>query len=472
MMQRVTRKPSSLKTWTLYVLLILLVLGGAPLFAQDDGGGGGDTAEKSEELKKLEEQNAILEQQILLKENQRKLIEAQFPQEVEPLEGKVETEGDVPIEVKILAHRALGPIADQIVQAIGDKGSGKPLVIYDEGEINSLVHYQAFSVQLDLLTREYERLLGAYTGLTGDEKARKAALDELEKAQKATTAFFPTLVGGALRSVIDVLSLFRTDVKVTSKDLTLDELALITAVSSRLERGIYHPAVFSPNLLSGDSEMMGKLSLLDGYRTRVDAALVVLKKEKAVLEAAIAKDAAAIKEKTDEINKKKKEIEKATGAKKAKLEKEKEALEKQKSELEEGKSAKQGKVTQLSQAIENLTTINTLYATFQAALLATDESSGLNALTRLLRAEKLQTLMNGDGNGNKAYTLLLEIVAAGGSTKTSQNLFTGGKLRHSGGVVVSFVLFDSGGKMVASGSFDEHSGQRKFKSWGRSKNGN
>jgi hypothetical protein len=99
---------------------------------------------------------------------------------------------------------------------------------------------------------------------------------------------------------------------------------------------------------------------------------------------------------------------------------------------------------------------------FVAALVQAGAGGGANALTSLLRAENLQAaLSESDKPSIKSYWLQLKVVKAGGNNRIKTNLlwdiFTGGnRVSHSGGVIVEYILFDSGGKAVASDTIAEY----------------
>lgn len=400
------------------------------------------SAEPDPGLEELKRQNARLEEQIKLLENEQELIEARFgSSDIEPLKGDVKTEGKTPIESKFLAHEALDQIAARIASEITTDGSVCKLVIFNETEFNSLYFYQAYLRQLAIIKKEYDRVL---------EKPAPG----LEVAPLAAAAT------GVLSSVAKIASMFRTDLTVTSTEFTLDELALVALLAEKLGNcyKLYHPAVMPPDFLAaGRSALIAKLGELDSLRESADREVAKHKKEKAAKLKEVAKLDTQIAKKTAAIKKAK------TDAEKQKLIAEKEAL-------EIDKKSKKARVAELEAQIVRLEKVNELYLSIAGTLVAASKDSGVNKLTRLLRAEKLYTAMNTEPNDQgevqpNAYTLLLSILDTGGSTKITKNLFTGGKLRHSGGSLAAFILFDPNGAVKSAGSFASHSGQRQFKSW-------
>lgn len=414
------------------VWLAALLIFSGPIWAQEEPAP--DPAPTNPQLSELEEQNKLLEEQIKLLENRRKLAEAKYGgSDVEPLSGEITAEGDTPIESKFLAHEALQGIAAKIADGIGDVGKDKPLVVYSQAEYDAIVFYQAFLEQLKIVEEEYRRVL-----------------EEPEVEPSAEAALLSAAVTGVLSAVAEVASFFRSDVTVKSAEFELDELALVSALASRMagSRQVYHPALLSPDFLgTGKSKLLGKLEDLRARRLEADLAVAERKRKKGAVDKKIAGLDKQIKEKAEEIKKEK------NATLKAKLQKEKQQLEEQKQP--EAKESKR-----LGGQIERLEKVNQLYLSLAGTLVAADSDAGVEKLRRLLRAERLQTKLAEGG-----YSLRVAILAAGGSTKTSNNLFTGSRLRHSGGALAAYLLFDDTGAVERAGSFAVHSGQRAFKSW-------
>ena len=235
------------------------------------------------------------------------------------------------------------------------------------------------------------------------------------------------VVGGLLRSAAMFLSLFRVDVTLRYKDLSIDDLALVAAVAGHLSSlqqpvTVYHPALFPPGLAAGGSVIRGRLQALAEFREDTSKLLLDLKRFgeqlKAQIEALnsdiIAGDANDPKVDTRPIQR--------------------------------SRAAKQFILDQLTDTCTRLESAGSSFDSFQSALLKDDETSRINALERVLRAEKLQEVA-----GN-AHWLLLKIAAAAGGYKTKRWLWwPTTKILYSGGVIVEFVLFDPAGKIVTAG---------------------
>jgi len=82
-----------------------------------------------------------------------------------------------------------------------------------------------------------------------------------------------------------------------------------------------------------------------------------------------------------------------------------------------------------------------------------------NRLRQLLRAEALNRMIQNDP---KTGILQLKVLDAGGSQRITRNLILGSKIRHSGGAIVSYLLFDKMGVVHSSEMFYYHTGFQKM----------
>lgn len=440
-------------------LLLLALIPGLQLAAQDDDPAAPDAEDPQLEL--LQDRNAILEERIKLAENQLKLLQAQFPgAEVEPLSGATTLEGEVPIESQVMAYRALAATAKEIaddVLAIDGLGRG-PIVIFDETELAAIVRYQAFLHQLALLEGEFDRLIREAESLpsTAPELLRRRQAEPF-----AESFLLPALVTGILTSVADVAALFRTDVTLKTTALTIDDVALISEVASQLPTlDVYHPALYPPNLLelgsadaSGLEQMIQRLDRKSNDVTRDH--LPKVKKLKAELDKLVAEPSRL----QSEIQQLKEKLKTAKEPERAKIQKKIAENEQQLPEAKEKAQKAKDELPRITALATALSQVQALYSALRTTLLAPGADGGADKLVLLLRAESLRTLMAMPST----HTILLKILAAAGSTRATKNLFTGGSLSHSGGAIVTYAVFDQGGKMVKSGVKGSRSGPVRFK---------
>lgn len=205
----------------------------------------------------------------------------------------------------------------------------------------------------------------------------------------------PQVASTLLKSVADIAALFRTNTVIAGASITVDDAVLNSQVADRLRRkglSLFEPKLFLPNLFNQpDSEIIKQLGNLN---------LVKARGEQAVAEFdALSQEA------------------QKTSAKKA--------------------------------IIPRVRALNTQVDTFISNLMRIDDTTKQSALAALYRAERLRNLLQDEKT--QTYVLHLKVAKAEGIKTTKSNLFTGTKLTYTGGMIVSYTLFDRNGQIVRSG---------------------
>jgi hypothetical protein len=202
----------------------------------------------------------------------------------------------------------------------------------------------------------------------------------------------PEIAGTLLRSIADVAALFRTDVEIKATTVTVDKTAVVAELARALaetnpRRTVIYPPLYLPKQFFKDpqqsSELMKKLTALLADRAR-SAEMI------AVFEA--------------------------------------------KSPKEQADDPQRSKITQLKAINEQVDRLVT-------ALSIPDEKTGLSLLTNLLKGELLRAMLADAAT----RILVVDVNASGGANKTTKNLFTGTKLFHSGGAVITVMMLDVNG---------------------------
>jgi len=391
--------------------------------------------------------------------------------------------GDHPIEALVLAYRSAALVASAIAeQVVPELGLSKKVFIYDQTELNSILNYQAFRHQLDYVRSELETLKKALqVPLTTATKAKTAV--KPTPGPKIAPVLIPGLVEGGIKSVIDIIGLFRTDTTISSKDFTLDDGALIAATAVALTDKsctVYQPSVHPLNLFDSASPLLDELTALRvaviGMQLQVQSLKNDLQQQSDALARLIqaSKDWNALgvaignepdqKKKQDLIAKQDEakrtqdrvvaEITTLIGAGQDVSPLDADAL----------KAEKDGASRGLDPGNTILTSISTSLDGFQLTAFKADDS-GTSALGRLLRAEKLYMAMttpkpepNPDNSRTGVgYFLVLKMAALGGEVKTKTNFFIPTRLYYAGGAVATYSLFDPSGVVKRSGTIGNKS---------------
>jgi hypothetical protein len=355
------------------------------------------------DLEKLKNQLEILKQIVVLQKDisqaeadrvtqeKNKILNALPQPTATPLAGTA-TISNFTFENEVLAYRALGSLTGKIFDKVNV--SGRPtLIIYNDADVRAMESYAAVLGQIRSYNDTYKLLIGG-----GAESASALLL-----GPQVGTAF--------LRSVVDLLALFRTDVKVEGVAIILDDDAIAARVADGLSSkfNIYNPKLLLPNML--DAPAMG------GDNTQAEGLLKSLHSLQFLRSLA---DSTIANSLTDARTK------------------------------------------------EKLTALNKEVDKFIAALLEVDPQTKRSAVNGLYRAEKLMPLLSrgggqsghaSDGNepnndansANEPYLLYLKFIKAGGSHNTKTNLFKGTKMTETGGAIVAFNLFKANGPVTSSG---------------------
>ena len=391
------------------------------------------------ELARLKIEKEISDQELAIAENRSKRLQAMMPSKIEaPEGGKTTIEGDHPIESQILAYRALNDLARVIankVRACNPRPTA--IVIHNDAEVNALLALQGFDAQLDLIETRLGGEIRHARRVVAD--ARTAIRTDEAPTATAVTGAALVVVSGVLRAAADMVALFRVNTSLKYKDLTIADHALVAAVSGELAQPnppdaanpaitVYHPALLPPGLGDDTSAIRDKLDRLAALRGEIDV------------------QQAEIAPVSDELKQQIAALDEEIAAGEAETPKDDKRSERN------ARSTKQVASERLATLTARLQAASTAFDAFQAALVKADESSGINALVRMLRAEKLKNA------AGAAHWLVLKVATAGGGFKTKQFLWWPMGVHYSGGAIVEFILFNAVGAIVAAGTTPKYTG--------------
>lgn len=179
---------------------------------------------KDPEVVKLEKELAKETLLAQIAEQKKNALNASLPPTTATApDGKTEVDEKVLIEAQILAYRMLDNTATEIADAVGAKVKG-PIVIHNSADLAALGAYRAFAGQMEVLAKDY-----AAVAPTGEE---------------ALAGFAAGIVGvtAAVKTVIDLIALFRTDRQIKGVQIEIADLALASEVAGKLaskQRKVY-----------------------------------------------------------------------------------------------------------------------------------------------------------------------------------------------------------------------------------------
>lgn len=376
--------------WTRGLIALLACVLCAPLLAMAEPPPppDGEETPKDTELEQLKREKEIEKLKTEIEEEKRKRLRDALPKsETKALDGKT-TVTELALPGQILAYSSASQVAKRLatdLQAAEPKMvAGSTLIIYSEREFGSVAAFHAVKGQIEAMQEGYENSL---------PQAEMLAFSALPAALLA-----PEVATTLLKSVADLMALFRTETEIKGFAVTVEELAVVSELARALPKAptltvIYTPAYLPVSFLANpqNSDLVRKLSLVQRSRRR-------------------AGEIVAGFERLSEEDKKK---------------------------------------HPLKDKIPILKALNEQTDKLSSALSTVDEKTGLNLLTVLLKAESLKNRLV-DTN---SHVLLLKVHLGGGSNKTTRNLFTGTKLRHSGGVIITAMTFDPQGAIAFSKTY-------------------
>jgi hypothetical protein len=357
-----------------------------------------------DELKKLQEENAGLksakgqaELDKAIAEAQRAVFVARMPpSEVKPLEGKVSLDAAV-TPIQKLAHKAMSGAAEKMAADIA-KLTLNTVVIHNEADVAAVARYRSVMGQIELLRDGYDAADGgAAVGPTPDAAAAAAPL-----------IFGPALAGAAVKSVIDLLALFRTNVDIKGSAVTFEDASVVAETAKRLRAKKPDLKILYPTLIPA-----GSVTTLDVNASEMLTGLRALAttRQRALAEVA------SFEARTED----EKKANPTEGAR-----------------------------------VVSLKALNAGYDQLLAGIAQAGDATQTPSLSLLLRGEALAQRMASEG-----VAILYVKAVGGGESLVKQNLLRS-RLSHRGTSILTYLLFDKSGELLQSNVYAESTDCEKF----------
>ena len=334
------------------------------------------------------------------------------------------------LESVSLSYEAVQEIAQLIDRELKPAVSQyRGIVIYSEPDFLALTRYRLYREQVKMALANYEALVkriaeeaasGADGGLSDSSRPKSVRMLGSSEALVAALGV-PGIATSAIRSVAELMSLFRTEQTITESRDVVDRNSLGTIVAGTFLKSnpslvVYHPDMFVPEYELGISDpdsLYSQISRINAAEAYIDYFLTEIEKTPpAERDAAIRRIIAAAKIVQSQIRNLdfRGPVERAAGA---------------------GNE-------QNAQA-----------------------TARVSEFRQMLRAEKLDKVLAPPGGG-RVGVVKLRLLSSGGARRDKKNLLLGGKTDYSGSAVVEVALYDADGTMRASEVFTHHTGFRKF----------
>lgn len=433
-------------------------------------------AEREASLAKARKEKAEAEKDIAEAQRDRLKAELTPPGDQSKItapSGDVTTDQVGFVETQMLAQEAARKVAARLAKRIrGAHASDTTLIIYNGTEIASLAELASALEQLKQFADEYdEKAADAHRELKQAELLLTTS-DSASAEFASLTAVLaaPAVASGIVKSVAELVNLFRTTSEFKNKTVAVTEDMFVSyLVNSLYGAGtngarfkVYYPAFFPP-ILPDLPAGTGLAVTLNGIREKRQAALDDI----ADLEAMEARLTAAADAALSDSQAK----ESDAASKTAQLD--------EMAESDPGRAMLKAEVEQLGKEVErlgqtaagfrsalgavngvkaNLQLLNAAAEQVTLNLETPDPTTKVTPLSQLIRGERVASMLRVGG------TFILRLnVTANGTTMIRKNLFLSARVRHSAGVSVVYQLFDGTG-MVA-----EADGMQFYYEWKTSK---
>ena len=323
--------------------------------------------------------------------------------DIKPPEGKTTAE-KAELLGKLLAYEQLTQVAYVVaddISPIADKG----VVIYSEKEAAAALNYPEVVSQLkDLRDRLVAVLNVSVDSTDGTITVSPNRMNGDKQGQFGLLPLAPVLaalpmalsgIAAGTQAVVGLLAWFRRDTKVTGFDVALDEVAFVAALADHLDAPVTYGALITPQ---------------KGPANELEEVLATIRELKRY----------------------------AAGSPRPPAQ----------DKSQEGADAtKKSEASALASIVEHCDELET-------TLLTPDATTGLTALSRLSRAERILRQVHEDGQ----HLLYVKVNLGGGETIIESNAIGSDKLQHAGGVVVTYILVDSAGTIRKSRVLSAFSG--------------
>lgn len=380
-----------------------------------------------------------------------------------------------------------GGVAEPVLGEAAPTQAINTLVIYNNNDLGGVELYVTVLGQLSQLKQEFSTENPKTQTNLDSTDPRVAPVAGLVPAAIPILAA-PAVATSAIKSVAEIINLFRTDTSFQNKSVQISEDMVVShivnyfgnvaappaagAPASRCNQSIkvYYPALFPPKLVKSPqtSAVLILLNQVEGLKN--EAALLLEKTDARIkditnLRALLAdrkksSDSQAAKE--ADLGTKSEELKKCkTPAECKRIQAEIKDLEKDIAELKkaivaidqelapDGTAIKanaasfKGWLSRLTEQKSKMTARITATELLSAKLNTPDSDTKLTALAQLLRAEKLSDILS----NSQTFTLRVA-VTANGTTKIKKNIFVDAKVRHSAGANVVYQLFNRDGVLA------------------------
>lgn len=311
---------------------------------------------------------------------------------------------DMNLEGTLRAYAAAKKSVDEIATEVAKKiTAGSSIVVATDAQLQSVNQYRSFLAQIEQIKKQTDGVLSATAPSLKDPCAKSSPL---MSAAAVSTAFV------AINSMLSLASLFKKDIELKGRDVTLNDFAMMTMVLKALQdkrlNPVYPAAYYLLPPGSAAGQPLTKWDELFGYKKKLSDHAK-----------AYADDYEALPE------------HRSTDA----------ACKKKMAALKTLVDAYLAGLSAAGKAIDDV----------GATLTKQEAQSGLTLISSYLVSERVEKAIGA------APVLQVKAIAAGGSSQTSKGAFNT-KISFGGGSILSYQLFNQDGTLVLADTIPWYAG--------------
>jgi hypothetical protein len=311
---------------------------------------------------------------------------------------------DMNLEGTIRAYAAAKKSIDEIAAEVAKNvKAGASIVVATDAQLQSLNQYRSFLAQIEQLKKQTDGVLSATAPSLKDPCAKKSPV---MSAAAVSTAFV------AINSMLSLASLFKKDIELKGKDVTLNDFAMMTMVLKALQgkslKPIYPAAYYLLPPGSAAGQPLTKWDELFAYKKKLNDHADTYTAQYETLPDHSSADAVC------------------------------------KKKLASLKAQVDAYLAGLSAAGKAIDDVG-------ATLTKQEAQSGLTLISAYLVSERIEKAIG------TAPVLQVKAVAAGGSSQTAKGAFST-KISFSGGSILSYQLFNQDGTLVIADTIPWYAG--------------
>jgi hypothetical protein len=192
--------------------------------------------------------------------------------------GGVTTDDRGFVEVEMLSKEASRDITRRLTEGLCGSDAfskGDTLVIYNSNEMAGVALYRSMVKQLRKFNSDFSKAESEFVRVDSATNPKSQSADAMDFVGLGAIAI-PGVATGIVKSVAELINLFRSDTEFKNKDVAIPEDMVVSYLVSNLREqkkckpSVYYPSLYTPELFRDDAEsaLLGVLGDLGKARAK------------------------------------------------------------------------------------------------------------------------------------------------------------------------------------------------------------